>query len=795
MARGKGFARAIWIVLALGFLAAGLSRITFNIDVLKLLPTHLPQVEGLSIFLEHFSQPTEMIVTVSAADAEVAGDAALALAEHLGKRTDLVKRVVAQPPWEKNPADMAELLAMLTLNQPAKVVKALVDRLTPEQASETVRGTLERMDESLSPQEVALLGYDPLGLTAALADSGLMSNGQLSEFSSADGTFRVIYLEAAVPLKNYKHTIKWVGEIKALANTWNSDGKVTLGFTGEPAFVADISGTMEWDMASSANVTLLLIGSIFWLCFRRAKPLVDLIAMLMVIFALSLAAAGLFLRELTIIGVGFASIMIGLSVDYGYFIYQKSLRHTGTLRELQQECFASIAWTAGTTAAAFFALNLSSLPGLSQLGNLVGIGVLVGSAVMLLLFAPLAMRWKKMAFAPDAVERWMADSKFTRTGAWMTLALVVFLGGVLIIKGLPGVDVSPSVLRPRHSQAYETLDQLYAKLTDDTNLLSLVVTGKTGQEVRDKLQATETKLKQAEFRGEVTAFQSPLPLWPDAYHQIANLPVLAVLAGERGRLKQAVLDAGFTEESFLLTDAVFRQWTTWAESGKRPPIWPENEASRWIYRRIASLPSTPDGVFVAGGVVTPAPGRADAVAREIQGDGVWLVSWKAMGSELQRVVPGEFRKLILGLLGVILVLLWIGFRSFRDVLVLSATLALVGIALMGAMRLLGMEWNFFNIAAILLLLGTGVDYSILLLLALRRNGGDVVAARQALGLVILLCAGSAAAGFGTLTWANNRGLASLGETCALGLALDAVISIFLLPVLWRISRGKFQNLK
>ncbi|HEY5893786.1 MAG TPA: MMPL family transporter [Chthoniobacterales bacterium] len=795
MARGNVFARAIWIVLALGFLAAGLSRITFNIDVLKLLPTHLPQVEGLSIFLKHFSQPTELIVTVSATDAGMAGDAALALAEHLEKRTDLVKRAVAQPPWEQNPGDMAELLAMLTLNQPPEAVTAFADRLTPEKAPETVRATLERMDESLSPQEVALLGYDPLGVTVSLADSGLMSNAQQSEFSAADGTFRVIYVDAAVPLKNYKHTIKWVGEIKALANAWNSDGKVTLGFTGEPAFVADISGTMEWDMASSANVTLLSIGVIFWLCFRRARPLVDLIAMLMVTFALSLAAAGLFLRELTIIGVGFASIMIGLSVDYGYFIYQKSLRHTGTLRELQRECFANIAWTAGTTAAAFFALNLSSLPGLSQLGNLVGIGVLVGAAVMLLLFAPLAMRWKKVAFAPDAVERWMANPKFTRIGAWMTLALVVILGGVLIVRGLPGVDVSTSVLRPRHSDAYDTSDQLYAKLTDDTNLLSLIVTGKTAKEVREKLQKTEEKLKQAESRGDVRGFHSPLSLWPDAARQAANLPVLATLAREGERLKGTVLEAGFTEESFLLTDAVFRQWIAWKESGKQPPIWPENEASRWIYRRIASRASTPDGVFVAGGVVTPAPERAAAIAQEIQSDGVWLVSWKALGSELQRVVPGEFRKLILGLLGIILALLWIGFRSFRDVLVLAVTLALVGVALMGAMRLLEMPWNFFNIAAILLLLGTGVDYSILLLLALRRNGGDVVAARQALGLVILLCAGSAAAGFGTLTWANNRGLASLGQTCALGLALDAVISIFLLPVLWRVSRGKIQNLK
>ena len=100
------------------------------------------------------------------------------------------------------------------------------------------------------------------------------------------------------------------------------------------------------------------------------------------------------------------------------------------------------------------------------------------------------------------------------------------------------------------------------------------------------------------------------------------------------------------------------------------------------------------------------------------------------------------------------------------------------------MALLGMQWNFFNLAAVLLLLGTGTDYSILLLLALKRNGGDVLAAQRELGLVVCLCCSSAASGFGTISWANNLGLASLGQTCALGLVIDALISLFLLPHAW-----------
>ena len=190
--------------------------------------------------------------------------------------------------------------------------------------------------------------------------------------------------------------------------------------------------------------------------------------------------------------------------------------------------------------------------------------------------------------------------------------------------------------------------------------------------------------------------------------------------------------------------------------------------------------------MLAMGMVEPVPGYEDALAAAVQSEGVYLVSWNQLGSELKRVIPREFRDVIIGLLVVLLTLLAIAFRSVRAVALFVVTSGLVLVCLTGAMTLLGMTWNFFNLAAILLLLGTGTDYSILLLLALKRNGGDAAAAQRELGLVICLCVASASAGFGTISWANNMGLASLGQTCALGLIIDALISVFLLPPAWRL---------
>ncbi len=773
-----------WVVLAglLLCVAIGLSRISFNVDIMRMLPANLRQVRSLSLFLKNFAPSTELIITVEAPTADAAEKTADEIADRLGAMPQLVRRADARPPWEKRPIDLSEMLSYLVLNQPPETVRALAAKLSVGQVPVTLQSTLDKLTNSVSPQEIGLLSYDPFDLVGPLTASLASSNGQQSEFASSDGTFHVVYVQAARSLGNYQDAIAWIDAIRASTAPWQGRDGCRLGFTGEPAFVASISASMQRDMTSSGAVTLAVIALIFWAVYRQLRPLIELQAMLVVIFLVTLGAAGLFFDQLTVIGVGCAAIMIGLSVDYGYFVFQRARHHQGTLRELQGQCFHYIIWTAGTTAAAFFALNVSSLPGLAQLGNLVGVGVIVGAGVMLTVFAPLILRRQRSEGerAPSAVERLVISPRFYRVGAWMTFALVLLLLGGLVGKGFPGADFSAKPLRPRHDEADDTMNRLTARLMgSEGEPLSLVVHGATVEQVRLRLVAAEAQLAAAQRRGEARSFRTALALWPDEANQRANLPILAALVKDAPRLRQALVAAGFKEDAFTLTDAMLNQWAAW--SARPPPIWPDNTASRWILRRLAKYS---DGQWFALGVVQPVPDHEKALDAAVTGEGMDLTGWRLLTYELRQVVPREFTWAITGIIIAVVGLLAFAFRDARSVLVFVATTALVFLCLMGAMSLLGMRWNFFNLAALLLLLGTGTDYSILLLLALRRNGGDLPAARRELALVIALCATSASAGFGTISWANHLGLASLGQTCALGLLIDAAISIFLLPLAW-----------
>ena len=64
----------------LGYVVFGLSRIRFDVDVVRLLPEGLKEAEATRLFLEHFAKEGELIVTVHGDDPKAVDEAADSLA-------------------------------------------------------------------------------------------------------------------------------------------------------------------------------------------------------------------------------------------------------------------------------------------------------------------------------------------------------------------------------------------------------------------------------------------------------------------------------------------------------------------------------------------------------------------------------------------------------------------------------------------------------------------------------------------------------------------------------------------
>ena len=126
------FLKRWWWALLVLLAVLGLWRLRFDVDVLNLLPPDQPTVQGLKLYQQHFANARELIITLRAPDAEQAERLADALAARLRQETNLVAGVSWQPPWMEQPAQLAELLACLWLNQPPESFGALTNRLAPD---------------------------------------------------------------------------------------------------------------------------------------------------------------------------------------------------------------------------------------------------------------------------------------------------------------------------------------------------------------------------------------------------------------------------------------------------------------------------------------------------------------------------------------------------------------------------------------------------------------------------------------------------------------------------------------
>ena len=257
-------------------------------------------------------------------------------------------------------------------------------------------------------------------------------------------------------------------------------------------------------------------------------------------------------------------------------------------------------------------------------------------------------------------------------------------------------------------------------------------------------------------------------------------------------MRAAATAAGFKTNALFLTDELLRTWARAARS--ESTFWPTNPMSEWLLRRFIARSGHES---LALGLVYPIARRPRA--RPPQGppgrrwsrfpagwprEDVLLSSWALLGGAALESVRHRWWRVVTPMIALVLGSLWLAFRRLAEVAAGIGVLGLSSLLLLAAMSLAGWSWNLLNLMGVPLILGTGVDYSIFMQLALRRHGGDVRLVRRSIGRALLLCGGTAIAGFGSLGWSSNEGMAGLGRVCALGIAANMLIAVGLLPAWW-----------
>jgi len=773
--------------------AIGIARLSYNVEILDLLPKGMPGVAGTALFQEVYDRPDQVILTVKAATDVDADEAVEAVAAALEKNKELVRNVHFKPSWESHPEDMLELVAYSWLNAAPEKVKALQASLAPSEIGKTLKQRVTKLASSMDPMAVAIESNDVLGLTSAMRegmDSSTMENmGGGGGFANQDGTFRVIYVDAAKPMSGYRQITTWLDQIKAIAQG-SVKADVQLGYTGSPAFQAEIGSGMEGDMSQSVSGITFIVGFMFWLLHRRIKPLFFILMAMLATGLITLGVAGLVFGSLNVMSMGFAAILMGMIEDFGVLGLNEAMNHPGdSFKVIHRRLFPSIWWSAITSAAVFGALGLSTLPGIAQMGMLTGLGILIGAGVMLYGFLPIAMR----LCAGDAhAVTTDASARPVRWPGYAAIGLFVLCVGTLGFGGLPGVANGSGVLRPKHCQAFDSLmvfEQQMKPDKDSVEWLPVVVHSTDEMSLANALKASETELTKAQKSGKILSHFLPTAFAPVPDHQQANLALLGTMAADRERLFQAAEAAGFNERGLGLAKKVTEQWAMWAKEGTAKLRWPDltkldDSIGRQLHRNAKGL--------IAVGFVRMTKAAENFESPMITAlqaiPGVHVAGWSYLTSQLKTIMNREVLRVLLPAGLVLFVMFFFVFKGWHERVVAVGSIAFSGLILIAGMRLLGLQWNFVNIGTVPLCLGLGLDFNIHMIYSLRRaeqTGEDA----HGIGRALAYCGLSTGLGFGALAMSDNVGLSTFGVCSMIGVLATLFVAAYIVPWAWVKTRA------
>ncbi len=445
-----------------------------------------------------------------------------------------------------------------------------------------------------------------------------------------------------------------------------------------------------------------------------------------------------------------------------------------------------------TTAATFYAFLVTDFAGLWELGLLTGTGILLLVVTVFLLLPALLTLIEQRGGGVRPLHLHSFGSDLLCRGSLRRPGLTIV--AVALVTLILGIGISrlkwDDDFRNMRSGDNRAI-QLRQEVMDAFDLrFSPMVLRCDGADEAEALAGCRAILPELEelVDGEnlvgVDTIAGIIPPRAVQEELIARLEEAApALEGLRGRFETALRSNGLNPTAFsegidhLVTALDRREPLSLADLEDTP-------LARVVDRYVAAR----DGEVSAAIYLYPPVGEwrrgaSPALQALVTGHpGTVLAGPNIISAELRKIVWDDaLRAAVLGMI-VVFILMWLDLGGPLRALLALLPLAVGMVWMLGAMGLLGLRLNFFNIFVLTMIIGIGVDYGVHLLHRWYESEGD----REALAetaKAIAVAALTTMVGFGSLVLSHYPGLRSVGAAAILGAFSTAVLGIALLPAL------------
>src|ERR1700730_13537146 len=810
---------ALVLTVASSWYAA--THFSMTTDINKLISTDMPWRQREMAFERAFPQYELIVAVIEAPTPELAAKASDALTDRLSPQKDMFRSIqqpqggafFAQNGFLFEPADQLEP-QLKNLTQAQRLVQVLA-------GDPSLRGVIKALQFVCLVVQGGRITLDNMTWPMTLGADAIekVNAGQPATFSWRDMVQgrasteserrKFLNIQGILDYSELEPGLKATDAIrKAAADLkFATDYQASLRLTGPVPMAGEEFAPIKENAGLKAPVTIAIVLFILWLALRWFRIIFAVFVCLVVGLAVTAAAGVLMVGTLNLISVYFAVLFVGLGVDFGL---QFSVRYRAERHEVDdlhdallysgRRAGAPLTLAALATAAGFLSFLPTDYKGVSELGLIAGVGMLIAYFTSITLLPALLSRLK-----PPSEPHHLGYSALAPVDAFLERHRMPILIGTLlaVAAGLPLLyhlqfDFNPMNLRSKTAESVATFLELKNDPESGATDVGIL------QPTPDQADALAAKLRALPQVGRVTTLSTFIP-----DRQSEKLALIADAAKTLDPALNPAAAAAPTSDAQTVSminstvDALIRLAGagpgTGAVAAKRlaaamtalakadPPVRQRAEAvfvqplkatlddlrnllkAQTITRE--NLPPalardwvTPDGQARIDVAPKGDPNNNDVVrtfARAVQTVAPDATEGPISILEARRTVVTAF--IVAGgcALLSIAIILWITLRRIRDVLLTLLPLLMAGVVTLEICVLIGMPLNFANIIALPLLLGVGVAFKIYYIMAWREGQTNLL--QSVLTRAVTFSACTTATAFGSLWFSSHPGTSSMGK--------------------------------
>jgi uncharacterized protein len=778
------------VLIAAGCVAIS-SRIDLEEDILGILPQRDPIVDDYKYTVRKFHQIDRVYVDVGITNADPETLARAADEFYSGLATNMA---FAQITYRIEVGGQRPIINFLTGALPNLFTEADAKSLALKLETNSVRDFLTDSRRKLAgPEGIVLkdvIAADPVGMSVlVIAKVVPLQTGfgdahvEDGRLTSSDGRHVLMMAEPKFPSADSKKSAVLVAEmLRAAREVEKEFPGVHVAITGGHRMSLDNSTLIRRD---ATRCMVLAISAMFILCFTAyRRRWLAVVTFLPSLFGTLMAGAVLALvdEHLSAIAIGFASMAIGITVDYGiYVVYHldNAARDRETAGKIVGRLVLPTAIGALTIIAAFMVLATSPMPGYQQLGIFGAVGVLM-SAVFALFVLPLIVPLPKKK---DELPQLRFTGWMENFHAWQKRKRALLLLGVLILTVIAIFGVKKICFEGDISklngvtESTRADDKLITQTWGDALRMTLVVArGKTAD---DALAQNDRAAEILAQQTNVIGVYSLAAVCPSLATQEANIkrwqnfwtPVrqenlhqtLQRVGGELGFRPDAfaLFWKSVEEKPAMITLDMFRGTPLEQALSERVAIGTNDTAVSTLIKLADRSQAGKLRGVLPGFILIDQKNFADHIAA------------------LAKNGMGHFALWTVVAVGAIV------YFALGSIELVFATLLPIGFGLLwtlGLMGLLGLPINVMNCVFVIFVIGMGEDYSVFLATSKLDEWHGHPPRIHATSASLMISALTTIFGFAVLIFAKHPVLFSMGTTVLLGMACAFAATLVITPL-------------